>query len=1383
LFLFGYRSVESTGGDYTAVFAGHAVYPALFALAAGIGMRLFPIRRLYAWMPAGIVFALLCFDHGMYNWKLLHPLPGGGIQMAGEAAEFLYLLTFHGRLEIWLFPIVLIVAQILEGRLCADILGRRADLVLPNEYRPWVVNEWFAAALRLPYGCAAFDQTLAFFRRRRAFAIAALEAKRNPANRPLAQYTRLLEQRVIQEQALLLSPPRGVWFPPRAVFERNAKTWLWRMRWVLAFNVLFVLLFMLGAGQIPPWLRDILFGKIFTAILVASGLAFVAWRIYAFLRAPRLDPVASEGAAYADYHARILLLIASLASGLSPALSILMGWTGIAPGAAYLSGYFAGWIGQGGNLYSVMGLGAMGGAVEADPGPVGGALRDELEAGQARIQRLERQYRKAIAHALPGSKEPAALDLARLEALIAGLDAERDMQGRRKHALEVCERHIAEMQVENLAGAVAGAIEEFERIRAEFAAVLEEERRRIAAIEHGFDGYLSKIESELETYEIANGAVRDSLRDMWRPRKDLDWALRVAQCKDESAFPVLRLFVADLGDFARRAPGAIAEVLYEGIARLRGTPFVRGDEEWLARGPQLAPPEAVAAEPEPPEKAPEEILHEEAGEEQAEDLQQLGGDPIGVVEEASGVDETVVDDAQAPEAAPAGIEAQSETFEAQPNAPVAAAEPESVIPDAPRESDAEPALQDLAALISAFEPMAPTGNKTQDIAPEQAASVAEEQKAPPAEEQSEPDIAPPEAREAPEAPKVEAQPWDALSNLLQAIKSDLDDRRDAPPIAPQTPEQPEPVDTRAPWIAPHIVEAAEEFQPPSQRDLDRAKTLLDAELDAALLAARGEKRADLPVCVNAPGWSLDEADVAEPEAQIPPAAPDVDEDASPEPRPILRSDGADESWHAHLKEFADLARHREPEAEIEPEPIAEAPLIEPELPRVEDKTKIAAYVPVSTELCVAESPQAEPGLPRIEDKTPVTPYVPVSTELRVAESPQAEPSLPRVEDKTPVTPYVPVSTELRVRIERPAEHPPAQLKASAPPAAAAVHVLPPVAQPSPAPAAPRVKEVRAKAVASSVPSGEFAAAIRAIEASPILVRVPEPPKPPRDTGEGACDAFEALDLANDPLAAPSDDAAPVLRPSKQAQSFGRAKSKVQPTASEKARPSAQTSGSAGFRPSKFYGNAGKGSEDYDRTPIRAPSRKSSSAAAHAAPQASSSASFRPSKFYGNAGDAARAQTPASNSIRSSKFFNSGTEGDIDTADRTPMPAGATASTKSPLAEALSQYYSDTGETPPPMHAVDRNTFDEIIESGRLETTHRSAQPWSYSGVPRRGDFAIRLKRGSDRYVEFVPSTVTFGQTPRYYARRVGVGTAQTYIPIEHLEVFDTGAREWLPLRQ
>lgn len=66
---------------------------------------------------------------------------------------------------------------------------------------------------------------------------------------------------------------------------------------------------------------------------------------------------------------------------------------------------------------------------------------------------------------------------------------------------------------------------------------------------------------------------------------------------------------------------------------------------------------------------------------------------------------------------------------------------------------------------------------------------------------------------------------------------------------------------------------------------------------------------------------------------------------------------------------------------------------------------------------------------------------------------------------------------------------------------------------------------------------------------------------------------------------------------------------------------------------------------------------------------------------------------------------------------------------------------------------------------------------------RRGEVAIRLKPGAEKFVEFVPSREIFGQVPHYYPRGVGKGSHVTYVPAEYLEYFDVAARQWAPVQR
>ncbi|HYM17956.1 MAG TPA: PrsW family glutamic-type intramembrane protease [Micropepsaceae bacterium] len=564
----GFETAQRIATDYIVTFAGHPVYPALIGLAAGAGLRFIPARRDVNWTPAAFVFLLASFDHAMFNWKTLHPASAlAGFPDAPKFVELLYSVTLHGRLETWLLPLALVASGIVEAWLCAKVLGRRPDLLLRFEIGPWVINEWLVALLRLSAGRTAFLRTLDYFRRRRAFAISLLESKRYPNERALARHARFLELKLKRERQILRDPPRGVWFPPQPMLKRSLQTWAWRTRGVFAFAVLFFLLFMLGEDQLPHGLRQFLFGRVFTAVVVALGLGFAGWGIYRLWRAPRPDLVATESADYVGYQARLFLLGASLASGVFPALSLILGWKALVPGAAYLSSYLPGWIGQGGNPNTLMGLGAMGGSVEWDANPTTEALRHELSSGEERITKLEQQ----IEAKLPAARAAAPFErqLDDLLDLLADLDAERDAHEHRKLAFDEAERQAAEKSGEDPALAVQAVKDEFQRLDRELGAAAADQLARIAAFEEAYAEIWAEIMRELDSSDAARAEISESLNKLWRAHRNPGWALRIAAVDDEIVLPSFALLIPELEAIASESDAESDNLLREAIARIR----------------------------------------------------------------------------------------------------------------------------------------------------------------------------------------------------------------------------------------------------------------------------------------------------------------------------------------------------------------------------------------------------------------------------------------------------------------------------------------------------------------------------------------------------------------------------------------------------------------------------------------------------------------------------------------------------------------------------------------------------------------------------------------------------------------------------------------------
>ena len=497
--------------------------------------------------------------------------------------EFLHALTLKGQLATWLLPIGLIVAQFFEAYLCSRVVGARRDLLLAREWRPWVINEWLVALLRAPLGRAVFGQTLAYFRLRRAFYLAALEARRDPKDPTLTRHARSLEDRLKRERSILFDPPTGTWLIPLTVLTAYAAQWTWRMRWVLLFAVLLLFLFMLDPGSLPDWLRQFLFGEIFAATVVIAGLAFAVWRIVLFARAPAPDPLAAEGSAFTSFYTRQLLLGCSLLCGLFPTLALLFGWKALAPGAAFISGSLPGWIGHGGNLQTLLGLGAFGSAVAPDPRPAGEAFRHEIAAGEERIRRLgweieDRTGKKDSASL--GAAPPLQLD-GFLDAM-AKLDAERDAQARRQFALDECERQAGEATIRDPAPAVQAVKDEFDRLAGELLDAAAKELDAIASLEQAYGQAWSEIMQDLDAHDVLRRRLRTPLRRAWQAQNDIGWALRVVEATDEGLLPMQLTLLPELHALATSAQSARADMVTAGVERIRDAAAQYGEADPFA---------------------------------------------------------------------------------------------------------------------------------------------------------------------------------------------------------------------------------------------------------------------------------------------------------------------------------------------------------------------------------------------------------------------------------------------------------------------------------------------------------------------------------------------------------------------------------------------------------------------------------------------------------------------------------------------------------------------------------------------------------------------------------------------------------------------------------
>jgi RsiW-degrading membrane proteinase PrsW (M82 family) len=563
LALFGLQSENGV-----VFFAGHPVTTALVGLAAGIGLRFLPPKIVYAWVPSALMILWASFDHGIYNWKLLNAEDTGALPNAHFAVEFVHGLSLKGQLAAWLLPVTLFAAQLIEAYLCSRAVGVRRDLLLAREWRPWAANEWLVALLRVRLGRAVFAQTLAYFRLRRAYYLAAFETRRDPKDPTLARHARSLEDRLKRERSILFDPAPGTWLLPAAVLATCALQWSWRMRWVLLFAALFFLVFMLDPRSLPDWLRQFLFGETFTIVVLTAGLAFAVWKIILFARVPPPDPLAAEGTAFASHYTRQLLLSCSLACGLFPTLALLLGWKALAPGAAFIGGYLPGWISLGGNLQTLLGLGAIGGAVAPDPRPAGEAFRHEIAAGEERIRRLGSEVEGV-----------STLELDSFLDAMAKLDAERDAQARRQLALDGCERQASEATIRDPAPVVQAIKDEFDRLAGELLEAAAKDLDAMASLEQAYAQAWSEVMQDLDAHDRLRRQLRTPLRQAWQAQNDIRWALRVAQGTDDVLLPAQLTLLRELHVLASTALTARSEIVAAGVERIRTTAAEYGEND------------------------------------------------------------------------------------------------------------------------------------------------------------------------------------------------------------------------------------------------------------------------------------------------------------------------------------------------------------------------------------------------------------------------------------------------------------------------------------------------------------------------------------------------------------------------------------------------------------------------------------------------------------------------------------------------------------------------------------------------------------------------------------------------------------------------------------
>ncbi|TCK18699.1 hypothetical protein DFR30_1982 [Thiogranum longum] len=113
--------------------------------------------------------------------------------------------------------------------------------------------------------------------------------------------------------------------------------------------------------------------------------------------------------------------------------------------------------------------------------------------------------------------------------------------------------------------------------------------------------------------------------------------------------------------------------------------------------------------------------------------------------------------------------------------------------------------------------------------------------------------------------------------------------------------------------------------------------------------------------------------------------------------------------------------------------------------------------------------------------------------------------------------------------------------------------------------------------------------------------------------------------------------------------------------------------------------------------------------------------------------------------------------------------------KRDLKPIVEDFYKGKDEPVPPLHVTQLSGFKGIIKDRYLTLTNGANFSREGIGVSRVGRYAIRVRKGSEGYVELVPSGNATGLVAIYWKDGIGNGTRNTArIPAKHLEYFDPG---------
>jgi hypothetical protein len=302
---------------------GHYAYSGLVGLALGIGARVWrdDPRR---WLPGLAALTYSVLQHQAWNYRL----KGAGVLSSWPLLQDFLALIVNGPLGLIILPVALVAAQIWETRYLAKANHpAQAQLALPHESGT-VFGEIGETARRAFYGRAAAVRIVAFFRSRRALALAEADADSVPTDPTASTFAGLARRALVKSYPTLLTAERSNWLPAKTEWADIAKLALRRYRLPLILGVISLPLF-----AVSPSLVSWLHGQTMREFLVLASAAFVAWRVIVYRRTRQPEPATTRGESLAVHRMQFALLCTSVATTGLTLFSLFAHVKGMTPGS------------------------------------------------------------------------------------------------------------------------------------------------------------------------------------------------------------------------------------------------------------------------------------------------------------------------------------------------------------------------------------------------------------------------------------------------------------------------------------------------------------------------------------------------------------------------------------------------------------------------------------------------------------------------------------------------------------------------------------------------------------------------------------------------------------------------------------------------------------------------------------------------------------------------------------------------------------------------------------------------------------------------------------------------------------------------------------------